>query len=370
MLSHQNAIAQCHQLQKMTGPGQKKYLAQIPLFHSKYIVFTQYFRGYATHTSSVSGLVRFLSWPVFSNDECIMLPYFTLELFLKTIVEYQIEDLTLVPPLVIRLVKDPIVDQYDLSCVKRLSSSSAPLSPEIIQQLEKKMPWTGFRQSWGMTESCGAISTHSPEFYSYKYANSAGPLLPSTRIKIIDLGSGRELGPNEPGEIFAAGPQIAMGYLKNEKETNECFDADGFLHTGDVGSIDDAGFIHIVDRIKEMIKVKGQQVAPAELEDLLLGHPNVADCAVLGFPDDYSGERPRAYVVLRPGQQPSEAVGQELIRYVQEKRVRHKWITEVEFIDIVPKNPSGKILRRVLKEKAQKGERGFVVKDRKERSRL
>ena len=188
-----------------------------------------------------------------------MLPQFTMELFLATIVEYQVADLTLVPPIVIRLVRDPVVRQYDLSCLKRLCSSAAPLSEEII---------------------------------------------------------------------------------------------------------------HIVDRIKEMIKVKGQQVAPAELEDLLLGHPDVEDCAVLGVPDDYTGERPKAYVVLKRGVPPTELVGKALIRHVQERRIRYKWVREIEFTDVVPKSPSGKILRRVLRDQERSPSRGFVVKDERERPRL
>lgn len=292
-----------------------------------------------------------------------MLPEFTMELFLKTIVEYQVPDLTLVPPLVVRLVQDPIVAKFDLSCVKRLSSSSAPLSWEMIDLLAKKLPWTGFRQSYGMTESTGCLSTHPPEFYSYKYARSAGKLCASTTMKVLDVQTGKELGPNQTGEILAKGPQVAMGYLANPKATAECFDVDGFIHTGDIGSIDEQGFVHIVDRIKELIKVKGQQVAPAELEDLLQGHEKVAECAVLGIPDDYSGERPKAYIVLKDGNQPSEALAQEIFQHIQKQRVRYKWLREIEFTDSIPKNASGKILRRVLKDQARVGKKGFIVRE-------
>jgi 4-coumarate--CoA ligase len=321
--------------------------------------------------TKVTGLVRFLATPVFNNDECIMLPAFTMEAMLNTIVEYQVADLTLVPPIVIRFVRDPIVNKYDLSCLRRISSGSAPLSDEIIRLLEKKFPWTGFRQGYGATESCACISAHPPEFYSYKYANTGGTLVASTEAKIVDE-NGRELGYNQPGEIWARGPQMAMGYLGNEKASKETFDEDGFFHTGDIGSIDEQGFIHVLDRIKEMIKVKGQQVAPAEMEDLLLGHADVEDCAVLGISDDYAGERPKAYVVPKPGRTPSEALGQTLIQYVKEKKSRYKWITEIEFADVIPKSPSGKILRRMLRDKERSGVRssGIVVKDERERARL
>ncbi|KAG5810478.1 hypothetical protein H9Q74_005447 [Fusarium xylarioides] len=132
-----------------------------------------------------------------------------------------------------------------------------------------------------------------------------------------------------------------MGYLNNATETAETFGADGFLRTGDIGKIDSEGFIHIVDRIKEMIKVKGQQVAPADLEQALLGHPYVADCAVLGIPDAYSSEKPKAFVVLKSHVSPSAAAGHELMQYVKERRVRYKWVKEVEFVNEIPKGPSG-----------------------------
>lgn len=314
--------------------------------------------------SKVSGLVRFLNWPIASNDECIMLPLFTMEAFLQAIVKYKITDLTLVPSIVIRLVRDPMVNAYDLSCVRTIACGAAPVGQETINELAKKMPWTGFRQSYGMTETCCCLTTHPPEFYDYKYANNGGMLLGSTVVKVVDITTGKELGPGETGELLARGPQIAMGYLDNAKETAETFGAsDGFLHTGDIGNIDEMGFIHIVDRIKEMIKVKGQQVAPAELEDLLLGHPDVADCAVLGMPDEYSVERPKAYIVLKADVEPTGAVGRSLMDYVKKRRVRYKWLKEVEYIDVIPKSPSSKILRRVLRAKEKRGERGFVVKD-------
>ncbi|KAF9891528.1 hypothetical protein FE257_003995 [Aspergillus nanangensis] len=348
MLSHRNVIAQCIQLKAVAGPERKTFLASLPLFH-------------------ISGLVRFLHWPIASNDECVMLSQFTMEGFLKAIGQYKITDLTLVPSIVIRLVRDPVVNDYDITSVMRIACGAAPLGPEVIHQLKEKMPWTGFRQSYGMTESCCCLTTHPPEFYGYEYANNAGKLLGSTVVKIIDVSTGKDLGPNQTGEILAKGPQIAMGYLENPKETAETFGADGFLHTGDIGMVDDQGFIHIVDRIKEMIKVKGQQVAPAELEGLLLGHPDVDDCAVLGIPDSYSAERPKAYVVLKPNVKASDATGKRLIEYVQERRVRYKWIKEVEFIAEIPRSPSNKILRRVLREKQRA--RGYV-KDYSGRSRL
>ena len=203
-------------------------------------------------------------------------------------------------------------------------------------------------------------------------------LVANTTAKVLSLDTAKELGVNETGEICARGPQIAMGYLDNPSATAESFDDEGYLHTGDVGHIDAEGLIHIEDRIKEMIKVKGQQVAPAELEDLLLGHSDVEDCAVLGVADEYSGERPKAFVVPKQGVEESNEenlldLGRRLLAFVKEKKVRYKWITEIEFVAEVPKSPTGKLLRRVLKVQEREGPQGRArrgVRVRDERAKL
>lgn len=279
-----------------------------------------------------------------------MMKKFGFEDMLKAIIQHKIEELILVPPILIRLVKDPVAQRYlsDLQrTVKRWSSGSAPTSPEIISLLQHNFPQTGFRQGYGATESTACISAHPPSHYDYKYATTGGMLVANTVAKVISLDDPtRMLGPNETGEICACGPQIAMGYLNNENATAETFQ-NGFFHTGDVGHIDEEGLLHIEDRIKEMIKVKGQQVAPAELEDLLLGNECVEDVAVLGVPDDYSGERPKAVVVLKAHVSPSENLARELMNFVKEKKVRYKWLVELEFQDSIPKSPTGKLLRSV-----------------------
>ncbi|KAH9861521.1 hypothetical protein J1614_011269 [Plenodomus biglobosus] len=342
MISHQNVIAQCLQIQQITPTTQKKIMAVLPLFH-------------------ITGLVHQMHLPILLNAEVIMLPQFTMEGMLNVIVEYKLTELLLVPPILIRLVRDPIVDNYDLSHVTRFSSGAAPLSEEIIQQLQKKFPQTGFKQGYGMTESCSCITAHPPDKYSYKYAHSGGAIVASTEVKIIK-DDGTPAGVDEDGEVLARGPQIVMGYLNNDQATLSTFDADGFLHTGDRGKLDAEGMIHITDRIKELIKVKGIGVAPAELEDLLLGHPSVDDVAVLGVKDEYAGELPKAYVVLKPGLREDAAVARDIIAYVKENKVRYKWIKEVEFISEIPKSPSGKILRRVLRDKEKAGKFGMVVR--------
>ncbi|OQU93934.1 hypothetical protein CLAIMM_00368 isoform 1 [Cladophialophora immunda] len=352
MLSHHNIIAQCHQLRQIQAPGRYKILAVMPLFH-------------------ITGLVRFCTYPIFMNGDSVMLPAFTMESMLRAICEFKIQELILVPPIIIRLVRDKIVDDFDLRHVDRWSSGSAPISPEIIALLQKKFPWTGFRQGYGATESTACISAHPPSHYDYKYATTGGMLVANTEAKVIDLTTGKELGVGETGEILARGPQIAIGYLDNPAASAETFDQDGYFHTGDVGHFDAEGLIHIEDRIKEMIKVKGLQVPPAELEDLLLGHPEVEDCAVLGIPDEYSGEKPKAYVVLKAGVRESDEVGKRLLQFVRERKVRYKWLVEIEFTQQVPKSPTGKLLRRILKVKDKEGkDRGLRVRDEPERARL
>ena len=213
-----------------------------------------------------------------------------------------------------------------------------------------------------MTESCSCITAHPPEKYGYEYAHKVGTICASTEVKIVDE-EGNELRVGQPGELLARGPQITMGYLGNEEATRNTFDTEGFLHTGDQAVIDAEGMVTITDRIKEMIKVKGIGVAPAEIEDLLLGHRWVEDCAVLGIGDDYSGERPKAFVVKKNGSPVEEELGRELLTYVKERKVKHKWVKEIEFTDEIPKSASGKILRRVLRDKARSGKKGAIVRD-------
>ncbi|KAF9894780.1 hypothetical protein FE257_004401 [Aspergillus nanangensis] len=361
MIAHHNVIAQCMQVQQVTAPEHKRSLAVLPLFH-------------------ITGLVHQMHLPVLLNSEVYMLPAFTMESMLDTVVKYQIKELLLVPPIVIRLLSDPIVSKYDLSHVTKFSSGAAPIAEEVLQMLKARYPNTGFKQGYGMTESCSCLTMHPLEKQSYDYATRGGSIAANTEIKVIDVDSGRELGYNEPGEILGRGPQVVMGYLGNETATSETFDADGWLHTGDVGYMDREGFVNITDRIKEMIKVKGIAVSPAELEDLLLGYEDVEDVAVTSIADAYSGERPKAYVTLTPEVKERVGnsangmvdVGRRIIEYVRAKKVRHKWIVEVEFVDEIPKSPSGKILRRVLRDQ-ERGERSgkrFVVRDERTRAKL
>lgn len=219
-----------------------------------------------------------------------------------------------------------------------------------------------------MTESCSVITAHPPSKYVYKYADKVGMLVASTEVKVVHPDTGAECDINEAGEIWARGPQVAMGYLGNPQATAKTFDKNGFLHTGDIGKFDGEGMLSIIDRIKDMIKVNGIGVAPAELENVLLGHPAVSDAAVCGIPDNRAGERPKAFVVVKSSPRENAEVAEQLIEYVKTRKARHKWIAEVEVVPTIPKSASGKILRRQLATKS--GQNGATFRDRSRRAKI
>ncbi|KAF2008866.1 CoA ligase-like protein, partial [Aaosphaeria arxii CBS 175.79] len=334
IISHRNVIAQAYQVLSVTRPGPaQKLLGVLPLFH-------------------ITGIVHILQLPVLLGQEVILMSKFTMQSMLDAVAKYRCEELWLVPPLLIRLVNDATVGGYDLSSVKQFNTGAAPLAPEIIAKLGEAYPQVAIRQAWGMTESCSCLTVTPPEHQTYANAHTVGKVVAGTTLKVIDVEDGQEMGVGEVGEILARGPQVTIGYLQSGKGIVAIADDDGYLHTGDLGSIDEHGFITIHDRIKELIKVKGIGVAPAELEDVLLSHEAVQDAAVVGMPDDYSGEVPKGFVVLKPGAKASARQLQDLVR---ERKARAKWLTGgVEFLDVIPKSASGKILRRKLRDKVRR----------------
>ncbi|TQV97052.1 4-coumarate-CoA ligase 2 [Cordyceps javanica] len=351
MISHANVIAQCLQMQAITLPDHDKFLAALPFYH-------------------ITGLVHQFHLPILLGANVYVVPKFSLDLALSTVAEYKIREVLFVPPIIIRIVREPdLVAKYDLSHVRRLSSGAAPLSQEILTALERMFPGTGFKQGYGMTESCSVITSHPPSKYDYKYAHKVGQLVGSTELRIVDPDTGKDCGIDTPGELWARGPQVTMGYLDNPKATAENYDADGYLHTGDIGTIDAEGFVSITDRIKDMVKVKGIGVAPAELEDLLLGHFFVKDAAVCGIADERAGERPKAFVVLQDDAPSPEEAGKALLEFVRSNTARHKWIVEVEIISGIPKSAAGKILRRQLRDK-HSVESIAIVRENRPRAKL
>jgi acyl-CoA synthetase (AMP-forming)/AMP-acid ligase II len=242
------------------------------------------------------------------------------------------------------LAKHPAVDKYDLSSVRRAFSGAAPLDADTARAVSERI---GCRlsQGYGLTET-SPVSHCVPDSWSEVTPGSVGPAIPNTECKIVDVATEKELGRNEDGEIWIRGPQVMKGYLNNDAATRSSIDADGFFHSGDIGHIDEREQFFIVDRLKELIKYKGFQVAPAELEAILLSHPMIADAAVIGVHDEEGEEVPKAFVVLKEPISP-----EAIMEFVASQVAPHKKVRRVEVVDQIPKSPTGKILRRVLRER-------------------
>ncbi|GMF37435.1 unnamed protein product [Phytophthora lilii] len=271
----------------------------------------------------------------------IVLPGFTPDTFLSTVQKYKLDMINLAPPLVTFLAKHPIVDKYDISHAKFVKSGGAPLGKEVERAVMQRL---GIQvlQGYGMTEFVGCGCRAYPNIVR---DGSSGTLHPNTELKVKDLETGEDLPANKTGELLFRTPAMMKGYYKNLEATRAAFTEDGFLRTGDLGYIDDDGYIFIVDRLKELIKYKGHQIAPAEVEDVVNSHPRVADtCCVRGRNLKTGEEIPKVFVVLKEGEM---LTSEELMKYVASKVAGYKRVREVEFIDDIPKSLSGKILRRL-----------------------
>jgi acyl-CoA synthetase (AMP-forming)/AMP-acid ligase II len=244
------------------------------------------------------------------------------------------------------LAKHPLVDSYDLSSVTQIVSAAAPLDGKLARAVEARLNAT-LVQGYGMTES--SPCTHGiPLDRPDLDRGSIGVPMPSVEARVVDPVTNLDVDPGEPGELWCRGPNIMRGYLNNPDATAGTIDADGFLHTGDLVRVDAAGAFHVIDRLKELIKYNGFQVAPAELEALLMSHPGVSDAAVVGVPDPQSGELPKAFLVRC-----DESLGEDaVLAFVSERVAPHKKLRLVEFVDQIPKSPTGKILRKVLRDDA------------------
>lgn len=247
------------------------------------------------------------------------------------------------PPIVLALARQAVVDDYDLSSLRIITCGAAPLGAELARSCADRLGCR-VKQGYGMTELGGA--THFAPDTGRDDPASIGPALPGVECRVVDCATGQDVEPGEPGELLIRTPGAMRGYLNNPRATDETIEPDGWLHTGDIVSRDTDGWFRIVGRRKELIKYNGYQVAPAELEAVLLGHPAVADAAVVASPDERTGEVPKAFVVLR-----SRLPADELMRFVADRVSPYKKIRLLEFIDEIPRSPSGKILRRVLVER-------------------
>ena len=332
MLTHYNLVANMCQMDGLDYfHRDDTLLCVLPLFH-------------------IYGLVVVLNMGLHLGSTIVIMPRFDLEQFLEAIQKYRVTLSHIVPPIVLKLAKDPMVDNYDLSSLRMIFSGAAPLGAELSRECMDRIK-CGIRQGYGMTET-SPVTHSSPADPASMRLGAVGTAAPNTEVKLVDPATGAELGANEEGEICVRGPQIMKGYLNNPEATTRTVDSDNWLHTGDIGYADDDGHFFVVDRVKELIKYKGFQVAPAELEAVLLTHPAIADAAVIPCRDDEAGEVPKAFVVTR-----QDTSGQEIMDFVAARVAPHKKIREVEFIPQIPKSLSGKILRRVLieQERAKHG---------------
>lgn len=325
MLTHYNLVANIRQMEGLCYFFEEdRLICVLPLFH-------------------IYGLVVVLNMGLYTGATIVTMPRFELESFLKAAQDYEVSLAHIVPPIVLALSKHPVVDNYRLPRLRTIFSGAAPLGEELTRACMDRLGCS-LRQGYGMTETSPVTHSSPAPPHEVKFG-SVGVPAPNTECKIVDLETGEALGPGERGEVCVRGPQVMKGYLNRPDATAHTIDPDGWLHTGDIGYADVDGHFFIVDRAKELIKYKGFQVPPAELEAVLLTHPCVLDAAVIPCPDDEAGEVPKAIVVLR---QPSEP--EAIMEFVAERVAPHKRIRYVEFVDTIPKSPSGKILRRVLVE--------------------
>ncbi|KAI0752713.1 acetyl-CoA synthetase-like protein [Daedaleopsis nitida] len=313
------------------------------------------------------GMHMVLFTSMYLASTVVVSPRFSLERMLQSIQRYRVTHLCLVPPQVVLLCKNPIVKKYDLSSVYFLKAGAAPVSAELTEQIVRIFPHCIFGQGYGMTEIATAVTFLQLD-QLVGTPGSAGILLPGITARIVKQ-DGTLAGFNELGELHVKTPSMSLGYLDNPKANEETF-YDGWIRTGDEVMINERKEVFVVDRIKELIKVRGFQVAPSELEGHLLDHPSVGDVCVVGAPDEYSGELPFAFVSLSQkvralvAKDPHEGkrVREGIMKYVADHKTYYKWLAGVEFIDSVPKNPSGKLLRRVLRDRLKEGLKNGSIK--------
>lgn len=322
MLTHHNLVANVVQCASVFGVTEDDTeLAVLPFFH-------------------IYGMNVIMNMGLYVGATIVTMPRFDLKECLQALEKYRITYGFIVPPIMLALAKNPMIDDFDLSAVRTLFSGAAPLSEQIANSASARLG-CAIMQGYGLTETSPA--THGTRRGDPR---GIGPPLPATEAKIVDVTTGAELGPGQEGEICVRGPQVMKGYLNNPDATAAMIDGEGWLHTGDIGSADESGCFFVVDRVKELIKYKGMQIAPAELEAVLLAHPGIADAAVVPLADEEAGQVPKAFVVLK-----DESTVEDIMTYVADRVARYKRVRHVEVIDQIPRSPSGKILRRVLVER-------------------
>ena len=322
VLTHRNLVAslcQTRLVHKVTADD--VVIAALPLFH-------------------IFGLQISMNLALLEGATVVILPRFDLAAFFRAVEVYRATRAELVPPMVLGLAASDLIDSHDVSSLRVLTSGAAPLGADLARACAQRIGCR-VKQAYGLTEIAGG--SHIAPDDGPDRPDSIGPALPGVECRVADSKSGAEAGTGAPGELLIRTPGTMRGYLGDPEVTAATVDSAGWLHTGDIVTVDDNGWYFVADRVKELIKYKGLSIAPAELEGLLLTHPAVADAAVVRHPDQAAGEVPKAYLVLR------DAVSeQELMDWVAERVAPYKRVRLVEFTDSIPKSPSGKILRRLL----------------------
>ena len=329
MLSHRNLVANVQQARDLIGVvPEDKVLALLPFYH-------------------IYGMTVLLNLAFKQRAALVTMAKFDFAEFLRMIQDHRCSYVFIAPPIAVAVAKHPLVESYDLSSVHTMLSGAAPLDGNLAAAVATRLDCR-ILQGYGMTE-VSPVSHLIPIDAPHLSRASVGVTVPNMDCKLVSTETGAEIevpesGVSEPGELLVRGPNVMLGYLNNEKATRETIDADGFLHTGDIATVSALGEVTIVDRSKELIKYKGYQIAPAELEALLLTHPQITDAAVIGVADADGQEIPKAFVVAS-----SDVTAEEVMAYVTERVAPHKKVRAVEFIEAIPKSASGKILRKDLR---------------------
>ncbi|KAH7547824.1 hypothetical protein ACOSP7_032932 [Xanthoceras sorbifolium] len=311
----------------------------VDVSHSQNDVFLCFIPMFHIYGLAFFGLGLFCS-----GITTVLMQRYDFQAMLDAVKTHKVNNIAAVPPVILGLVKHGKA-AGDLSSLKRVGSGAAPLSKEVSDRFKERFPWVELRQGYGLTETCGAATFFASNEEAKGHAGSCGRLVPSFSAKVVDFETGTALPPYKEGELWLKSPTIMKGYLGNEEATTATFDRDGWLKTGDLCYFDEDGFVYIVDRIKELIKHNGYQVAPAELEAILLSHRDIVDAAVIPLEDEEAGQLPMAYVVRVAG---SQLTQDQVIQFVAGQVAPYKKVRRVGFISAIPRSAAGKILRKDL----------------------